>query len=168
MNFSARYGVQPGNGDKEIDMHPDITVFDKDLLDLRLVADVKAGDLTSDDLDQMVNQLARYMSGSNCHYALIFTPRITYVLKDDFAVPGPEAIHISATISTEKLFSRMGRRVEVSSERELAFLARDWLERLAASYDSALPEDPEIVQALFPEIVSAVVEGRVYAEVAVQ
>jgi hypothetical protein len=149
-------------------MHPDITVFDKDFPDLRLVADVKVGDLTPDDLDQMVNQLARYMSGSKCHYALIFTPKITYVLKDDFTANGPEAIHVNAAISTQKLFSRMGRRVEVGSERELAFLARDWLERLAASYDSALPEDPEIVQALFPEIVSAVAEGRVYAEVAVQ
>jgi hypothetical protein len=44
--------------------------------------------------------------------------------------------------------------------------SRSWLERLAASYEEALPEDPEVVRALFPDIVAAVAEGRVVAEVA--
>ena len=42
----------------------------------------------------------------------------------------------------------------------------EWLERLAASYEDALPEDPEVVRALFPDIVGAVAEGRVVDEVA--
>ncbi len=40
-----------------------------------------------------------------------------------------------------------------------------WLERMAASYEDALPEHPEVVRALFPDIVGAVAGGRVVDEV---
>ena len=46
--------------------------------------------------------------------------------------------------------------------------SREWLERLAASYEEALPDDPEVVRALFPEIVGPVAQGRVVSEAAVR
>ena len=45
---------------------------------------------------------------------------------------------------------------------------REWLERLAASYEEALPDDADVVRALFPEIVGAVANGRVADEMAVR
>jgi hypothetical protein len=69
-------------------------------------------------------------------------------------------------LPTAKLLSRLGRQTsEAPSERQLELLAREWLERLATSYEEALPDDPELVRALFPDIVGAVAEGRVVAEV---
>jgi len=150
-------------------MIADLLVFAKDYPDIRLVAEVKRAVAAPLDLDAAVRQLARYMWGVNCHYGLIFTPKTTYVLRDDFTAPGPESIRVSAALSTERLLSRLSVQPgQLASEREFESLARDWLERLAASYETALPDDPEVTQALFPEVVSAVAEGRVMAEAAVR
>jgi hypothetical protein len=109
------------------------------------------------------------MWGANCHYGLIFTPKTIYVLRDDFTARGPEAIQVHDALPTERVLSRLiARPGEVTSERELESLARDWLERLAASYEAALPDDPEVMRAFFPEIVGAVAGGRVMAESAVR
>jgi hypothetical protein len=146
-------------------MTPNLIVFAKDFPDVRLVAEVKRSLSTPSDLNSAVNQLARYMWGANCHYGLIFTPKTTYVLRNDFTTPGPDSIRLSAALPTEKLFSRLGvQPSEIASEREFVSVAQNWLERLAASYESALPEDPEATRALFPELVGAVAEGRVMAE----
>ena len=45
---------------------------------------------------------------------------------------------------------------EAPTVPQLERLACEWLERLAASYEKALPEDPEVVRALFPDIVGAI------------
>jgi hypothetical protein len=145
-------------------MRADLIVFAKDYPEVRLVAEVKPVVSTPPELDPAVRQVARYMWGVNCHYGLIVTPKTTYVLRDDFVGQGPESIHVSATLSTEKLLSRLGMPSEVASERQLETLVREWLARLTASYDAALPDDPEVTQALFPEIVGAVADGRVVAE----
>jgi hypothetical protein len=168
MNFDGRRRVQPSSDPEDHEMRADFAILAKDYPDVRLVADVKPKNLSPAELDQVVNQIARYMWGNKCHYGLIFTPQTTYVLRDDFITQGPEAIHVSATLSTEKLFGRLGVRWQPATERELEFLVRDWLNLLSDSYDSALGDDPEVTQALFPEIVGAAAEGRVVAEGAFQ
>jgi hypothetical protein len=143
----------------------DLTVFAKDYPEVRLVAEVRSAVSPSPDLDSVVRQLARYMWGSNCHYGLLVTPTTTYVLKDDFTIHGPEAIHVSDVLPTEKLLGRLGARAnEVVSEQQLQSAFRDWLALLASSYEAALPDDPDVTKAFFPEIVGAVAEGRVVAE----
>jgi hypothetical protein len=147
----------------------DLIVFAKDYPEVRLVVEVKPSISTPVDLDSAVKQVARSMWGANCHYGLIFTLKTTYVLRDDFTAQGPEAIRVSAVLSTEKLLGRLGIPASaIGSERQLQSVVQNWLERLAASYEAALPDDPEIIRALFPEIVGAVAEGRVVSEVAVR
>jgi hypothetical protein len=146
-------------------MRSDITVYDRDFPDIRLLAEIKATPATPADLDSAVKQLATYMSRVNCHYGLIFTPKTTYVLRDDFTKQGPEAIQVRDTLPTERVLSRMCVQPgAITSERELGALARRWLKRLAASYETALPDDPEVTEALFPQLVGAVARGRVEAE----
>jgi hypothetical protein len=145
----------------------DLTVFARDYPETRLVLEVKTALTSPPQEDAAVKQVARYMWGANCHYGIIMTPTTTYILRDDFTSAGPESVRLTDELSTAKLLSRLSHPVgESVSEWQLERLAREWLERLAASYEEALPEDPEVVRALFPDIVGAVAEGRVVAEVA--
>jgi hypothetical protein len=145
----------------------DLTVFAKDYPEARLVLEVKPAVSSPRELDQVVKQVARYMWGANCHYGLIVTPTKTYVLRDDFSNPGPESIRVTDILPTVALLSKLDRTAaEPTSEQQLAVLAREWLQRLVSSYEDVLPDDPDVMRALFPEIVGAVAEGRVVAEAA--
>jgi hypothetical protein len=149
-------------------LRTDLTVFARDYPEARLVVELKPSVSSSPEQDSAVKQLARYMWGANCHYGLIMTPTKTYVLRDDFTRPGPESIHVTDVLPTPTLLSRLGWPLsEPVSTQQLELLAREWLERLAASYEAALPDDPDVVRALFPDIVGAVAEGRVVTEVPV-
>ncbi len=144
----------------------DLTVFAKDFPEARLVLGLTSGVSSPFDVDAAVKEVARSMWGSNCHYGLIMTPAKTYVLRDDFTTAGPESMRVTDILSTATLLSRLGRPLSGGvSGRDLESLAREWLEKLAASYETALPDDPEVTRALFPDIVSAVAGGRVVAEV---
>src|SRR5215813_13197577 len=140
----------------------DLTVFAKDYPEIRLVVEVKNSFRTPQDLETCVRRVAQHMWGANCHFGLIFTPITTYVLRDDFTAHGPESIHIAHSVPTDKLLGRQVR--EIDSEQQLERLVRDWLELLATSYETALPDDPQVLGAFFPDIVGAVAEGRVVAE----
>ena len=69
-------------------------------------------------------------------------------------------------LPTAKLLSRLSRPMGEVPCATARTAGCEWLERLAASYEEALPEGPEVVRALFPDIVGAIAEGRVVAEVA--
>jgi hypothetical protein len=119
------------------------------------------------DQHPAVEQMARYMWGANCHYGLIMTPGQTYVLRDDFTTASPKSIRVTDILPTERLLSRVRQpNGEPISEQQLEMLAREWLLRLTTSYETALPNDPEVMRAFFPDIVGAVAEGRVVSEVA--
>jgi hypothetical protein len=145
----------------------DFTVFAKDYPEARLVLEVKRGVSTPPDQDAAVKRLVKYMWGANCHYGLVMTPDKTYVLRDDFTTSGPESIQVTNVLPTAMLLSRLGRPLpERIPEQQLELLAQEWLERLAASYETALPDDPQVMRAFFPDIVGAVADGRVVTEVA--
>jgi hypothetical protein len=149
-------------------MRTDLTVFAKDYPEARLIVELKATPAPASRPmdDPAVRQLARHMWGANCHFGLVITPTLTYVLRDEFTARGPEAIRVTNTVPTGKLLSRLGVPIpERPSEREFEVLARAWLEQLVTSYERALPEDPEVMSAFFPDIVGAVAEGRVVDEV---
>lgn len=146
----------------------DFAVFAKDFPEARLVLEVKSALSSPPKDDPAVKRVERYMWGANCHYGIIMTPATTYILRDDFTASGPESIRITDELPTAKLLGRMGGPMgEAPSAQQLERMAREWLERLAASYEDALPEDPEVVRALFPDIVGAVAQGRVVAEATV-
>jgi hypothetical protein len=145
----------------------DLTVFAKDYPEARLVVEVKRALSTRPEQDVAVRQVAQYMWGANCHYGLLMTPTNTYVLRDDFSTAGPEAIRVAAVLPTATLLSRLTWSGGLPTfEQELELLARQWLQRLTTSYEAALPDDPEVMRAFFPDLVGAVAEGRVVAEVA--
>jgi hypothetical protein len=131
----------------------DLTVFAQDYPEARLAVAVKSSLSSPAELDKAVTQVARHMWGSTCHFGLIITPGQTYVLRDDFTSMGPMAIRVTDTVPTAVLLSRLGHPL---SEQPLAALVREWLQRLVSSYEAALPEDPEVTRALFPDIVGAV------------
>src|SRR5262249_13187646 len=145
----------------------DLIVFAKDYPEARLILEIKHTVSSPLEEDATVKQVARYMWGANCHYGLVMTPAKTYVLRDDFTALGPESIRITDVPRTPTVLSRLGGSAAVAiSERSLEVLAREWLQLLATSYEDALPDDPEVTKALFPDIVGAVAGGRVVAEVA--
>lgn len=147
---------------------PDLTVFAKDYPEPRLVVEVKSSASRPYNQDPAVKQVVRYMWGANCHYGLVITPTETLVLRDDFTRPGPESIRIAAVLPTRTLLSRIARDISGAlTERELAFLVWDWLTRLTVSYEAALPDDPDVQRAFFPDLVGAVADGRVVTEAAV-
>jgi hypothetical protein len=149
------------------DGRTDLTVFARDYPELRLVLEVRSALSSPPREDPAVTQMVRSLWGANCHYGILMTPTTTYILRDDFTAPGPESIRLTDELPTAKLLSRLSWPMgEAPSVPQLERLARVWLERLAASYEEALPEDPEVVRALFPDIVAAVADGRVVAEVA--
>lgn len=149
-------------------MRTDLTVLAKDFPEVRLVVEVKAAASSPAEEDAAIKQLVRYMWGANCHYGLIVTPSKTYVLRDDFTVPDPEAIRVTDILPTRMLFSRLGWSYpETISEQQLETLTREWLESLTNSYDAALPDNPDVIRAFFPDIVGAVAEGRVISEAAI-
>lgn len=145
----------------------DLTVFARDYPEPRSVLEVKPVVSTPPEQDVAVRQVAQYMWGANCHYGLVMTPTKTYVLRDDFSAAGPEAMRITDVLSTGMLLSRLDRSgTGLTSGQELELLAREWLQRLTTSYQAALPDDPDVMRAFFPDLVGAVAEGRVVAEVA--
>jgi hypothetical protein len=144
----------------------DLTVFARDFPEARLVLEVKPTVSTPPEQDPAVRQVAQYMWGANCHYGLVMTPTKTYVLRDDFRAAGPEAIRVTDVLPTATLLSRLTWSGEATSPQELELLAREWLQRLTTSYQAALPDDPEVMRAFFPDLVGAVAEGRVVAQVA--
>jgi hypothetical protein len=169
MNFSGKQGAKPpGHEDSHMRTEQtDLTVFARDYPEARLVLEVKTALSSPPQEDPAVKQVVRSMWGANCHYGVIMTPTTTYILRDDFTAPGPESIRLTDELPTAKLLSRLSQPPgKAPSEQQLERLAREWLERLAAAYEEALPEDPEVVQALFPDIVGAIAEGRVVAGVA--
>jgi hypothetical protein len=145
----------------------DLTVFAKDYPEARLVLEVKSAVSTPPEHDAAVRHVARYMWGANCHYGLVMTPTKTYIVRDDFSNTGPEAMRVTDVLPTATLLSRLTRSDTVpTSGQELELLAHEWLQRLTTSYQAALPDDPDVMRAFFPDLVGAVAEGRIVAEVA--
>lgn len=146
----------------------ELTVFAKDYPEARLVVELKPAVSSPPEQDSAVKRVARCMWGANCHYGLILTPTQSYILRDDFTRPGPESIRISDVLPTATLLGRVSwPPAEPITTQQLEVLAREWLERLTASYEAALPDDPDVVRAFFPDIVGAVAGGRVVTEVPV-
>jgi hypothetical protein len=170
MNFVKVPAVKPEEETRGIDMPAevaDLTVFARDYPEARLVLEVKPALSTPSSEEAAIQEVARAMWGANCHYGLVMTPTKTYVLRDDFSTTGPEAIRVTDVFPTARLLSRVSRPDgEPISSRELELLAREWLQRLTTSYQAALPDDPDVIRAFFPDLVGAVAEGRVVAEAA--
>ncbi len=154
-----------GQADMTVKTWADMTVYDKDFPEPRLVVEVTSAVSSPPEEDMVVKMMTRLMWGSRCHYGLVFTPASTFVLRDTFETLGPDSIHVTDVLPTDKVLGRVGRLgANGSSVRDLELLAHKWLVRLATRYEAALPDDPEVTNAFFPGLVGAVVDGRVVPE----
>jgi hypothetical protein len=166
MNPGNMCGVRLAGMTKMTGERVDLAVFAKDYPEARLVMEVKSGVSTPPEQDVAVKQVTRHMWGANCHYGIVMTPTKTYVLRDDFRTTGPESIRVTDVLATPTLLGKLWPGGESTSGERLELLAREWLQRLTTSYQAALPDDPDVLRAFFPDLVGAVAEGRVVAEVA--
>jgi hypothetical protein len=143
-------------------MHTEMAIFARDYPEMRLMVGLVPPASLDPEHDSAVQQLAKSMWGANCHYGLIMTPTKTFILRDDFSSSGPESIRVTEVLPTDRVLSRMGWPAgETLSPREFEALVQRWLRRLAASYEDALPEDPAVQRAFFPDIIGAVADGRI-------
>ena len=74
-------------------------------------------------------------------------------------------MRVTDVLPTATLLSRLTRSGKGPlSAQELELLAHNWLQRLTTSYQAALPDDPGVMRAFFPDLVGAVAEGQDYGQ----
>jgi hypothetical protein len=133
----------------------DFIVMAPDRPDVTLVAEVK---MRVADVPEAERQLKAYMLDRGCPTALLVTPQTTRIYRDTRKDFTPESIVSAGEFGTREL---LGLATEPKSSAELEFAVRTWLERLAASWPSALPTSATERKPVVEHLVPAVSEGRV-------
>jgi hypothetical protein len=133
----------------------DVLVMARDVPDVRLVAEVKRhiGDIRGAEA-----QLRQYMLARKCSLGLLVTPERSRIYRDTFADFTEGSVQLVGDFSTAELLDLD----EVpSDEHALQGAVREWLDRMASSWPSALPRTgaarAPVVQYLVPEVA----DGRV-------
>ncbi|MGH7268803.1 MAG: hypothetical protein ACREJ3_00090 [Polyangiaceae bacterium] len=133
----------------------DVVVMARDVPDVRLVAEVKRNIA---DLGAAEAQLRQYMLARKCSLALLVTPERTRIYRDTFADFTEASVQLVGEFSTAEL---LDLTAVPSDERGLQEAVRDWLDRMAVAWPSALPRTDAprapVVQYLVPEVA----DGRV-------
>ncbi len=133
----------------------DLLVLAPDTPQVGLVVEVKA---TVRDRAPTEAQLKRYMRRSGCPVALLVTSEMTWMYRDTYADDVDDAIETVGEFNTTSL---LDLKVAPSSSRNLERAVFDWLERLSASWASALPNSNKARAAVVEHMVPVVAEGRV-------
>jgi hypothetical protein len=133
----------------------DFIVMAPDRPDVTLVAEVK---MRVTDVPEAERQLKAYMLDRGCPTALLVTPQTTRIYRDTLKDFTPESIVSAGEFGTRDL---LGLDAEPRSGAELESAVRAWLERLAASWPSALPTSDPARKPVVEHLVAAVSEGRV-------
>ncbi len=127
----------------------------RDVPDVRLVAEVKRN---VGDLGVVEAQLRRYMLARKCSLALLVTPERTRIYRDTFADFTEGSVQLVGDFSTAEVLDLDN---VPQDEHALQDAVREWLDRMAASWPSALPRTgaarAPVVQYLVPEVA----DGRV-------
>jgi hypothetical protein len=133
----------------------DVLVMARDVPDLLLVAEVKR-DLG--DVGAAETQLRRYMLARRCSVGLLVTPEHTRIYRDTFADFTEGSVQLVGEFSTAEVLNLDTAPADETALREAV---REWLDRMAASWPSALPRTDAarapVVQYLVPEVA----DGRV-------
>ncbi len=133
----------------------DVVVLAREVPDVRLVAEVKRN---IGDLDTIEAQLRKYMLARKCSLGLLVTPERARIYRDSYADFTEGSVKLVGDFPTAELLDL----AEVpTDERGLQEAVREWLDRMAASWPSALPRTDAarapVVQYLVPEVA----DGRV-------
>ena len=133
----------------------DVVVMARDVPDVLLIAEVKR---TIGDIGTAEAQLRQYMLARRCSLGLLVTPEHTRIYRDTFANFTEGSVQLVGEFSTAEVLN-----VDIAppDERGLREAVREWLDRMAASWPSALPRTDAarapVVQYLVPEVA----DGRV-------
>ncbi|MCL2726366.1 MAG: hypothetical protein FWD69_18245 [Polyangiaceae bacterium] len=140
-------------------LNSDVIVLAPDRPDVTLVAEIK---MSVADLRAAEQQLKMYMLDRRCPTALLVTPQKTWIYRDTYKDFTADSIVLEGEASTTEL---LGLSAEPKSGAELESSVRAWLERLAASWPSALPKAGPVRKPVVEHLVPAVSEGRVMSGV---
>ena len=133
----------------------DVVVMDPNVPDVRLVAEVKWAIV---DIGGAEEQLKNYMLDRKCSLGLLVTTDRIRLYHDTFEDFTPASIELVGDYSTSELLDLD----EVpKDERALENAVREWLERLASGWPSALPRTDKLRIPVLEYIVPEVAEGRV-------
>jgi hypothetical protein len=132
----------------------DIIVMAREVPDVTLVAQVKKGPFD----EEAEAHLKEYMLRRKCSLAMLVTPKRTKIYRDTFADFTPASITLVGEYTTNEV---LGVDEVPEDERGLHDAVQGWLERLAASWPSALPTSPAARESVIQYVVPGVAEGRV-------
>lgn len=130
-------------------------VLSRDVPELRLVAEVKRA-ITN--LAQAEAQLRRYMLDRRCSLALLVTPERTRIYRDTYADYTDATVQLVGEFATAEL---LDLEQVPTDEAALQDAVREWLDRLAIAWPSALPKSPTAREPVLQYLVPEITDGRV-------
>lgn len=127
----------------------------RDVPDVLLVAEVKR---SIPDRESAEGSLRRYMLDRRCSLGLLVTPEKTWIYRDTYADFTPSSVQLVGEYPTNELLD-----VDAAPHDEAALQSavREWLDRLALGWPSALPRTPATRAPVLQYLVPEVTEGRV-------
>jgi len=137
-------------------MQPDLIVFAPDTPDVALVAEVTR---EVRDRPAIEAALKEYMLDNRCGFALLVTPFTTWIYRDTLRDYSEASIREVGAFDTADL---LGLERSPAMENDLFHAVREWLERLASAWMSALPVALEARKLIAEYLVPAVIQGRVF------
>jgi len=132
-----------------------VIVLSHDVPEVRLVAEVKR---TIANLADAEAQMRRYMLDRRCSIALLVTPERTRIYRDTYTDYTDATVQFVGEFSTADLLD-----VEQvpTDEHILQDAVREWLDRLAIAWPSALPKNDAARVPVLRYLVPEVADGRV-------
>jgi hypothetical protein len=132
-----------------------VIVLSHDVPEVRLVAEVKR---TIADLAEAEAQMRRYMLDRRCSIALLVTPERTRIYRDTYADYTDATVQFVGEFSTADL---LDLEQVPTDEHVLQDAVREWLDRLAIAWPSALPKNDAARVPVLRYLVPEVADGRV-------
>lgn len=147
--------ADPSDKGYALSVQPDLLVLAPDAPNVALVAEVRH-DLA--DREALEAQLREYMLDNRCGFALLVTPAKTWIYKDTLHDFTAASIREVGEFDTAEVLSVTKAP---TTEPALFQAVRDWLERLASAWSSALPKASGPRKSVVEYLVPAVAEGRI-------
>ena len=108
----------------------------------------------------VIDRLKQRMLGLGCPNGLLFDPDECLILRDTYSSLEVDSLEEDGRVATDRLFARMRAPGRTIDQRVL-----DWLQSMAASWNTALPLDGDVAAPFITDIVPAV-SGSYIREVA--
>jgi hypothetical protein len=108
----------------------------------------------------VIDRLKQRMLGLGCPNGLLFDPDECLILRDTYSSLEVDSLEEDGRVATDRLLARVRAPGRTIDQRVL-----DWLQSMAASWNTALPLDGDVAAPFITDIVPAV-SGSYIREVA--